>query len=267
MDLAAWGFGDGWVTQKRQPAQQGVAWRGVARMVVAGTHARRRRRCGLRWWEKLGEREEESAQSEVGARARGGRQSGGRHSATKAGAARARGRGRPNGSAQASSHSHLPSRPPSPIGPSFSTRCLGRPRLACLVRCRQAAAEPVRCRPRVAGRTREKDRALLLEDDVVALRLRSAAAGCCFAAPHASSTCTYVQLPLLGLLTADDVLASELIALPATILVPKFACHLSCFHSQVVLATYERIPCWAGHHKANVRASSRCHYKSELQFT
>jgi hypothetical protein len=43
---------------------------------------------------------------------------------------------------------------------------------------------------------------------------------------------------------------SELIesaALPATILVPKFACHLSCFHSQVVLATYERIPCWAGH--------------------
>lgn len=101
-----------------------TAGRGVARMVVAGTHARRRRRCGLRWWEKLGEREEESAQSEVGARARGGRQSGGRHSATKAGAARARGRGRPNGSAQASSHSHLPSRPPSPIGPSFSTPCL-----------------------------------------------------------------------------------------------------------------------------------------------
>jgi hypothetical protein len=37
MDLAAWGFGDGWVTQKRQPAQQGVAWRGAH---GGGRHAR-----------------------------------------------------------------------------------------------------------------------------------------------------------------------------------------------------------------------------------
>lgn len=122
MDLAAWGFRGGWVTQKRQPAQQGVAWRGAhgggrhartqtqtLRVEVVGEARRERRnRPSPRWAPGPG----------------GGRQSGGRHSATKAGAARARGRGRPNGSAQASSHSHLPSRPPSPIGPSFSTPCL-----------------------------------------------------------------------------------------------------------------------------------------------